>query len=173
MKINGTILLYGITAVIAIVVIVFLIKTYGKGFENYQIVLGTAHNQQKFYGKCIDDCWRDLNGDSSPGQFKWLCTEKCQEVANARMSAGVPDLTDAEFEKHNSMNATNKGYYACPQNTLDPYELSKCYCLDERLNWCKEVICPFNRNSQTQCVADCMRTRAVDCMSMQGGGQPF
>ncbi len=151
------ILLYVCYAAVIAVVILIIVKMREKGgvldSESFQISMGMIRPQNKFYSKCVDDCFRNFTGDSSPGQFKWLCEESCNIAATNRVKAKVPDLTDKQFERH-----TEK----CGLNNAD------CFCEKERTTWCREQWCAFS--DDPYCMLDCQRTRAVNCESMYGGG---
>lgn len=154
---------------VAIVTIILIYLFKNPTQENYSITLGMGAPQNKFYGKCVNDCVRNKTGDSSPGQFLWLCTDKCQEMATARISQGVPDLTDSQYQRYNSQHLGDKS--STDLNMwLSPYVESN-YCLNDIKSWCKERICPFAKNKG--CMDSCMRVNAVKCGgSIVGGWMP-
>ncbi len=154
-----------IVGCIVVVIIAFVAYKWATNKEGFQIAMGMIHPQNKFYSKCVDDCFRQMTGDSSPGQFKWFCTDHCQDKANKRMIAGLPDLTDVEFERH---TGPRPGQGVCSNSTTNPTPSEECFCLQERKEWCKQQWCPFSNDPL--CVPDCLRTRAVNCTSMSGGG---
>jgi len=152
-------LIYIVCAIIAVIAIYFITKK--TLIESFQINLGMLHPQNKFYAKCTDNCFRKdatNSGDSSPGQFKWLCTDACQEKANNRILAGIPDLTDFEYERHNAPNS-------CYSST----EPDRCFCYKERKEAAKQF-CTFSKLPFDYCIESYMRTRAVNCETLTGGG---
>jgi hypothetical protein len=151
-------LIYILGFIIGIIIIYFIVKKTSI-IEPFQIDVGMLNPQNKFYAKCTDTCYRDISGDSSPGQFKWLCTDSCQEKANNRILAGVPDLTDMEYERHNKLDSC-----------LLANDRSMCYCLKDRKQDCEQK-CAFSRMPFDVCTLDCMRTRASNCLDgLYGGG---
>lgn len=90
--------------------------------EDYSIALGMIAPQNYFYAKCTNDCVRDKTGDSSTGQFKWLCTDNCEKVARARMEQGIPDLTREEYQRYymNGANDANGADYTRMKTAYKP-----------------------------------------------------
>ena len=147
------------------VVIVAVYVTYKVFFkrdkEGFSIILGMGAPQNRFYSKCVDDCLRDKTGDSYPGQFQWLCTHKCLNVANTRRDAGIPDLTSEEYQRHIQPLLPPPLDKPCNWESND---LEGCYCLQDVKTWCEQRYCPFSKKED--CIPDCMRVHGVQC-----GGQ--
>lgn len=142
--------------------VLYVWYTYKKT-ENYQIALGMLAPQNYFYAKCTNDCVRDKTGDSSTGQFQWLCTDKCAEIAKAREKHGIPDISRAEYQRYyaDSMPGT---YWSSPY-------LESAYCMRDIEQWCREKYCPFSNHSD--CMKGCINMRGVDCAgTLVAGGQP-
>lgn len=174
----------GVTVCVVIMVAVYFIQKYKpqKSKEKFGIALGMLAPQRRFYDKCTGDCYRNFTGDSSEGQFLWLCNDYCEEKAMARVALGLPDLTEDQHERHSYcqtdfINASNisfdgivgGGLPIVKQQLKSPDE---CYCLDDTVVYCREQICPHSKNPK-QCLKDCFRTRAVQCKSgMFGGWKP-
>jgi hypothetical protein len=95
-----------IVAIIIIVILYFLFRKKTK--ENMPITIGMLAPQYKFYDRCINDCYRDLTGDSAPGQFLWFCTDKCQDKAMMRAELGIKDLEDTDYASDNYKNTPKK-----------------------------------------------------------------
>lgn len=160
------IIFYGsiITSIIIIVVVIAILYKYKYDkSEDFQIALGMISPQRKFYSKCTNDCSRKLVGDSSPGQYKWECINNCQEKAIERVKENIPDLSDTEYQRNNN----------CSIRFSTPNDIEKCDCINERLEWCKEQYCPFNKGDNLTCISDCMRTRKINCNNLSGGGLPL
>lgn len=155
---------YGSIITFIIVLIVIIKKRYYSSEpEDFQISLGIIANQHKFYSKCTNDCSRNKNiviGESSPGQFKWKCIDACQEEAIRRGKMNIPDLNDTEYQRHSQ----------CSTRYSTPNDIEKCHCMNERLEWCKEQYCSFNKGDKSICIKDCLRTRAINCNNLFGGG---
>lgn len=154
-----------ITSIIVIIVLIVIIKKhyYSSKPEDFQISLGMIANQRKFYGKYTNDCSRKLVGDSAPGQFKWNCINACQEEAIRRGKMNIPDLSDVEYQRHNQ----------CSTRYSTSNDIDKCDCMNERLEWCKEQYCSFNKGDNSTCISDCLRTRAINCNNLSSGGLPL
>jgi hypothetical protein len=95
-----------ICCVILIVVVIVSYLMF-RPTESFQITSGMITPQRRFYGQCIDDCWRNFTGDSSEGQFNWLCTDNCAKKAALRAEVGLPDITEEQHERHNPVNIIN------------------------------------------------------------------
>lgn len=73
------VILCAVVSVIVIAIAYLILKKYGSSSrEHFPITSGMITPQRRFYGKCIDNCWRNFTGDSSEGQFNWLCTDACE-----------------------------------------------------------------------------------------------
>ena len=157
--------------VAAVVIITFAYFIYKNRYqhkeENFGLVLGLLAPQRRFYDKCVGNCYRNFTGDSSEGQFLWMCTDYCEEEAMARVALNLPDLTEEQHERHSYcqldfIEANGTNLMPILKKTLgSPQE---CYCLDDLNVWCREQYCPHSKNPG-QCQKDCMRTRKVDCQS--------
>jgi hypothetical protein len=165
-----------VTAVVLIVSLVIILYNKNKKSEKFSITLGTLSPQNKFYSKCTDNCYRNKTGDTSPGQFLWLCTDECQTIANARIKAGIPDLTDEEYQRHSFvnkdlLNRKNINNTADSNNLWDYSNFEGVYCARDIKSKCANVICPFAKN--LGCMDSCMRTNLVQCGSgVTGGWKP-
>jgi hypothetical protein len=127
--------------------------------EKYSIVLGKLAPQSRFYNKCINECERNKSGDTGTGQFKWLCTRKCEDVAAKLVNMGeyahlyntkkwpLTDLTAEEYQRNNPL--------------WDSEFLESDYCLKDMKTLCQERYCPYSNHPN--CVRDCVRVKGVDC----------
>jgi hypothetical protein len=146
-------LIAGISTFIVGITCYFLYRHYRKNTEKYQIALGMIAPQNYFYAKCTNDCVRDKTGDSSNGQFQWLCTDKCAEIAKARMDQGIPDITRDEYQRYYANSAVGSYW--------NSEYLESNYCMNEITQWCRERYCPYSNHSD--CMEGCIRMRGVDC----------
>lgn len=164
---------------LAVVVIAYYIyKNKQKSSEKFGIALGMLAPQRRFYDKCVGNCYRNFTGDSSEGQFMWMCTDYCEEKAMARVALGLPDLTAEQHERHSycqtdfidALNTDHAKWLPEVKKVLGSPE--ECYCLDDTHVWCEQQYCPHSKNPK-QCLKDCMRTRKVQCQSgMFAGWKP-
>lgn len=189
-------LIAGISAFIVGITCYLLYRHYRK--ETYQITLGMIAPQNYFYAKCTNDCVRDKTGDSSTGQFLWLCTDKCAEIAKSRMEKGIPDLTREEYQRYNTNNQTTGiSSSGLPKNIRNIIQgnnmkavsrssdspnyvkhnmwnseyLESNYCMNDVANWCAEKYCPFSNHPW--CMKDCIKMRGVDCGGSVIAGDQF
>jgi hypothetical protein len=133
-----------------------------KTHERYSITLGMLAPQNKFYAKCTSDCVREKTGDSYPGQFQWLCTDKCANIAESRIKNNVPDLSTEEHQRHG-------GGKGGPH--WDSEYLESAYCMNDMITWCKERYCPFSNHAD--CMKDCIKMKGVECSGgLVGGWMP-
>lgn len=103
-KFNKLLIFCVITVIVIIIYFVWRRLSFSeREFEPFQITSGMITPQRHFYGKCIDDCWRNFTGDSSEGQFNWLCTDACEKKAAARVAAGLPDISYSQYERHTGL----------------------------------------------------------------------
>jgi len=96
-----------VTVIVILVATYFIYKNFKSANETFQITSGMITPQRRFYGKCIDDCWRNFTGDSVEGQFNWLCTDECEKKAAMRAEVGLPDISEQQHERHNPANIVN------------------------------------------------------------------
>jgi len=134
-----------------------------KSKENYAITLGMLAPQNYFYAKCTNDCVRDKTGDSSTGQFLWLCTDKCAEIAKAREVQGVPDLTKEEYQRYTVYDSNLQ-----LNSMWDSEYLESSYCMNDVAKWCEQQYCPFS--THPWCMKDCIKMKGVDCGGAVVGG---
>jgi hypothetical protein len=136
--------------------------------------------QNYFYAKCTNDCVRDKTGDSSTGQFLWLCTDKCAEIAKSRMEKGIPDLTREEYQRYTTMLpaggstsgiSKNFGNINRGNDIWNSEYLESNYCMNDVANWCAEKYCPFSNHPW--CMKDCIKMRGVDCGGSVIAGDQF
>jgi len=151
--------IYVWVAVVAIILVAFICLSTNKSREKYSITLGMLAPQNKFYAKCVHDCVRDKTGDSYPGQFQWLCTDKCAETAKNRIQNNIPDLTSAEYQRH---GGSQGGPF------WDSDYLESEYCMNDIESWCKERYCAFSNHSD--CMEGCIKMKGVDCGGAVVGG---
>lgn len=151
----------GIYVCIVILVLVLSVVCWPtrKKSENYSITLGMLAPQNKFYAKCTHDCVREKTGDAYPGQFQWLCTDKCANIAESRIQSGIPDLTIKEYQRHG-------GGQGGPH--WDSEYLESMYCMNDITTWCKERYCAFSDHSD--CMEGCIKMKGVDCAGGMVGG---
>jgi hypothetical protein len=166
-------LIIGVSTFIVSISCYFLYRHYHKTTkEKYQIALGMIAPQNYFYAKCTNDCVRDQTGDSSNGQFQWLCTDKCAEIAKARIDQGIPDITRDEYQRYYvkhvpSARARAEGTddisyrNSSVSSYWDSEYLESNYCMNEITQWCRERYCPYSNHSD--CMQGCIRMRGVDC----------
>ena len=178
MDIKKQYLIYGFGIfLIVVIVIIFSSKSSLKNKENFSITLGTLSPQNRFYSKCTDNCYRNKTGDSSPGQFLWLCTDKCQDIANSRIAAGIPDLTEEEYQRHSFVKDIEIGqrgslpHIEVKESSWNFNDFEGDYCLKDVRKWCEERICPFAKNEG--CMESCPRVYSVQCgQGVTGGWMP-
>lgn len=162
----------------AVALSVVLYKKYvnsGKITENYSITRGMLAPQNKFYNKCVDDCFRNKTGDSANEQFLWTCTDQCEIIAMERNNYHpptvfpdlpykvnpIPDLTDKEYQRHSEcfdLKDTNK--------------INECYCMKDISTFCEQRVCndSFDKNG---CITDCITKKSPDCkLGLFGGWRP-
>jgi len=151
--------IYTIISIIVLTIFVYLLHDNDKTLEKYSITLGMLAPQNKFYAKCTHDCVRDKTGDTSPGQFQWLCTDKCADIAKSRMKNGVDDLTSEEYQRHG-------GSSGGPHWNSEHVESE--YCMNDIKSWCEERYCAFSNHSD--CMEGCIKMKGVDCGGAVVGG---
>lgn len=150
-----------VIAACAIGVVAYCVwKKYYTTTEKYQIALGMLAPQNYFYAKCTNDCVRDKTGDTSTGQYQWLCTDKCAEIAKAREVQGVPDLTKEEYQRY-TLDHMPGTYWSSEY-------LESNYCMNDVTKWCAQQYCPFS--SHPWCMKDCVKMKGVDCGGAVIGG---
>lgn len=188
-------------AIIIIIILYFIFRKKTK--ENMPITIGMLAPQYKFYDRCINDCYRDLTGDSAPGQFLWFCTDKCQDKAMMRAELGIKDLEDSPLTPAEPKKRLEKSAIQL-QNLGEEYRrhvecdtskpksirgsmiddtLTKNICAtagDLETCYCLKEIKAFCREqycpfskNTNNCMHDCIKTRSVGCLAGLKSGWKF
>jgi hypothetical protein len=134
-------------------------KTTTKSIENYPMTIGMIGDQRLYYDRCVNNCWRNFSGDSSPEQLLWTCTDACQVNANIRKINKVPDITPQEHQRH---------YDSC-YNSSNP---EVCYCIEDMKDFCENRLCDKAFDHE-KCVKSCIVVKSQDCLGgMISGWRP-
>jgi hypothetical protein len=169
-----SVFMFGVAVVLSVIIYRKYVNS-GKITENYSITRGMLAPQNKFYNKCVDDCFRNKTGDSANEQFLWTCTDQCEISSLERMKYHPPtvfpnlpfkvrpihDLTDKEYQRHSECF-----------NLKDYNKINECYCLKDISTFCEQRVCndSFNKNG---CIVDCITKKSPDCkLGLFGGWRP-
>lgn len=163
MSLSSTTKYLCIAGAISAVAVLYYLWNRNSQKEKYQLALGMLAPQNYFYAKCTNDCVRDKTGDSSTGQFQWLCTDKCAQIAKARERQNIPDISREEYQRYYTERV--QGSYWSSEY------LESSYCMRDIEQWCRETYCPFSNHQD--CMKGCINMRGVDCAgSLVAGGKP-
>lgn len=170
-----------IPAILSGLLVIGLYFYYRKSREGFAQVFGTLENQRRFYEKCTGDCHRnrELNFSSTFSPMQLTCHHACQDEAEKRSRANLPDLTEKEFQRHTegayTEGAYTEGAYAegvyrggvydgfVPSNEGDQ-ELG--YCLADIKENCNVNTCtPLSTKNPEACKESCFRVNKYKCFS--------
>lgn len=135
--------------VVAVIVYMFVWK---KRHERYGAILGTAAPYRDVLVECLSDCQR--RDPTTTLGSDLVCEKHCQSM-----------ITDAQ--KGGSRSAAPQFPLSIQHSERNASSLRE-FCELEVEKYCQEMVCSHSKSETSQCMADCVAVRGVNCSTTPG-----